>query len=208
MTNAQEVQAYLRRHCGSHEAAREFLRLDLGPDLFWPALRKVWSGFDLIPAAAMVEEMGRRSEWWEPCTEWLALPQTFTAYRGQDASRDGICWSRDRAVTVTYTREAALDIAEALLRRASDNLGALTPEADLQMEAAAKAHDFAKAAKIAEDPCNIDRQNSEDVGCCLSSGVYLVGAVADGSSDPITLTLGQEQEELYRETLEGLYEIK
>ena len=144
MTNAQEVQAYLRRHCGSHEAAREFLRLDLGPDLFWPALRKVWSGFDLIPAAAMVEEMGRRSEWWEPCTEWLALPQTFTAYRGQDASRDGICWSRDRAVTVTYTREAALDIAEALLRRASDNLGALTPEADLQMEAAAKAHDYAR----------------------------------------------------------------
>jgi len=103
MKNAQEVQDYLWRRCGSHEAAREFLRLDLGPDLFWPALRKVWSGFDLIPTAAMVREMNRRSEWWEPCSEWLALPQTFTAYRGQDASRDGICWSRDREVAERFS---------------------------------------------------------------------------------------------------------
>lgn len=73
---------------------------------FWQKLRKHWPGFDAVPHWQFSRYMVDLKPYWQPDDDWRALPETFTAYRGQDRAQftPGLSWTLDRAVAKGFAR--------------------------------------------------------------------------------------------------------
>jgi hypothetical protein len=82
-------------------------------ELFWPVIAKQWFGFDAINHSEFNEEFLKRRQTWKPtCMEaddraaYETLPEKFTIYHGQDASRHSLStsWTLDRKVAEGFAK--------------------------------------------------------------------------------------------------------